>query len=479
MAIKLREAGYRDFVVLERADEVGGTWQANTYPGCQCDVPSNLYSFSFAPNPDWSHTFAMQPEIWDYLRRVADDFGIRPYIRLNTEIEGCTWDEAAMRWQIETSRGSLTARILIGAAGGLCEPSIPDLPGLETFEGAAFHTARWDHGEDLTGKRVAVVGTGASGIQVVPNIQQVAGRLTVFQRTPPWVMPHPGRAVRAGEKRLFRIMPAVQKAVRGVVYWCRELYVVPFKRRRFRRLPERMALRHLAEQVPDAELRRKLTPDYEVGCKRILLSNEYFPALQQPNVELVTEAVAEVRPGSLITADGREHPIDTIVWGTGFRVTDMPFGDVVHGREGRSLGELWRERGVEALRGTAVAGFPNLFLLIGPNTGLGHNSIVFMIESQLAYVMDALQTMEQRGAAVVDARPESQAAFNDTVQARMAGTVWTEGGCASWYLDRHGRNRTLWPGSSWTFRQATRHFDAGEYVLEAGVPAPASPAPAL
>jgi cation diffusion facilitator CzcD-associated flavoprotein CzcO len=412
----------------------------------------------------------MQPEIWDYLRKVTDDFGIRPHIRLGCEVEDCTWDETSMRWHIATSRGSLTARILIAAAGGLCEPSIPSLPGLETFEGAAFHTARWDHDQDLSDKRIAVVGTGASGVQVVPNIQPLARKLTVFQRTPPWIMPHPGRAVRAGEKRLFRLLPAIQQAVRGVVYWSRELYVLPFKRKRFRRFPERVALHHIAEQVPDPDLRRKLTPDYEIGCKRILLSNEYYPALQQPNVELVTEAVVEVRPASVITADGREHAVDTIVWGTGFRVTEMPVGDIVHGREGRLLGDIWREHGVQALRGTAISGFPNLFMLIGPNTGLGHNSIVFIIESQLAYVMDALETMENRGAAVVEARPESQAAFNDGLQARMAGTVWTEGGCASWYLDRHGRNRTLWPGTSWSFRQATRRFDPSEYVLEAGVP---------
>lgn len=465
MAIELKRAGREDFVVLERAEELGGTWQANTYPGCQCDVPSNLYSFSFAPNPGWSRTFAMQPEIWDYLRKVADDFGVRPRIRLGCEMTGTSWDEQTMRWRIETSRGNLTARVLVAAAGGLCEPFVPDLPGLESFQGAAFHTARWDHGQDLSDKRIAVVGTGASAIQVVPNIQPLARKLTVFQRTPPWIMPHRGRAVRTAEKRLFRLLPAIQKAVRGAVYWGRELYVLPFKRERFRRLPERVALRHLADQVADSELRRRLTPGYEIGCKRILLSNEYYPALQQPNVELVTEAVVEVRPTGVITADGREHGAEAIVWGTGFRAAEMPVGDRVRGREGRLLGEVWREHGAEALRGTAISGFPNLFMLVGPNTGLGHNSIVFMIESQLAYVIGALRAMDARGAAVAEARPEAQAAFNDEVQNRMAGTVWTEGGCASWYLDEHGRNTTLWPGTSWSFRQATRRFDPAEYAL--------------
>ncbi|MGB7587633.1 MAG: NAD(P)/FAD-dependent oxidoreductase, partial [Solirubrobacterales bacterium] len=387
MAIKLKQAGRDDFVVLERAEEVGGTWQANTYPGCQCDVPSNLYSFSFAPNPAWTQTFAMQPEIWNYLRKVADDSGIRDRLCLSCEMTGSSWDQRARLWRIETSRGSLTARVLIGAAGGLSKPSIPALPGLESFAGAAFHTARWDHGYDLRGRRVAVVGTGASAVQVVPHIRSEAESVTVFQRTPPWIMPHPGRRVRTSEKRAFRRLPAIQQAVRGAVFWGRELYVLPFKHHRLSRFPERVARRHLAQQVSDPELRRKLTPDYEIGCKRILLSNEYYPALQQPNVELVTEAVTEVRPRSVVAADGREHPVDTIIWGTGFRVNEMAIGEHVRGCQGRLLGDVWREHGLQALRGTAVSGFPNFFMLIGPNTGLGHNSIVFMIESQLAYLM--------------------------------------------------------------------------------------------
>jgi cation diffusion facilitator CzcD-associated flavoprotein CzcO len=253
--------------------------------------------------------------------------------------------------------------------------------------------------------------------------------------------------------------------VRGAVYWGRESYVVPFRHHRLSRLPERVARRHLDDQVADPELRRKLTPAYEIGCKRILLSNEYYPALQRPNVELVTEAVAELRPRAVVTADGREHEVDTIVWGTGFRASDLPVGEHIRGRGGRLLSETWRETGVQALRGTSIAGYPNLFMLIGPNTGLGHNSIVFMIESQLAYTMDALRTMDARGATACDARTEAQAGFNEGVQARMRGTVWLEGGCASWYLDEHGRNTTLWPGTSWSFRQATRRFDPAEYAL--------------
>jgi len=372
MAIKLKQAGREDFVVLEQADEVGGTWEANTYPGCQCDVPSNVYSFSFAPNPNWSHTFPQQPEIWDYLRRVADDFGIRPHIRLGCELTAATWDEEAELWRIETSHGALTARLLISAVGGLSAPSIPALPGIESFEGPAFHTARWDHSHDLRGRRVAIVGTGASAIQVVPRIQPEVERLTVFQRTPPWIIAHPGRRVRPRERRLFRLLPAVQRALRGLTYWGRETFVLHFKWRLFKGIPERLLARaHMEKQVADPELRAKLIPDFEFGCKRILMSNEYYPAIQEPNAELVTEAVVEVRPKAVVTADGREHEVDTIVWGTGFRVSDMPVGELVRGRDGRLLADVWNEHGMQALRGTTIAGFPNLFMLVGPNTGLG------------------------------------------------------------------------------------------------------------
>lgn len=473
-AIALLKAGRRDFVVLEREAEVGGTWWQNTYPGCQCDVPSNLYSFSFAPNPGWSQTFAPQPEIGAYLRRVADDFGVRSHVRLGTAVTEAAWEERAHVWRIETSRGALTARVLVAGMGALSEPAIPAIPGADAFAGPAFHTARWRHDVDLTGKRVAVVGTGASAVQVVPRIQPRVAQLDVYQRTPPWILPHPGRAVRPRERALFRALPPVQKLVRGAVYWGRECYVPPFKFHRLSAIPQRMARRHLEQQVADPALRAKLTPPYEIGCKRILMSDEYLPALQQPNAELVTDAIAEITPGGVRTADGVERPADAIVWGTGFRTTDLPYLAWIRGRAGRTLAETWREGGMQALRGTTVAGFPNLFVLVGPNTGLGHNSIVFMIESQLRYVMGALRAMDARGAAVVEPRPQAQQDFNAAVQRRMKGTVWTEGGCASWYLDAHGRNTTLWPGTSWSFRRATRRFDPSEHELLPSV-APRTP----
>jgi cation diffusion facilitator CzcD-associated flavoprotein CzcO len=466
MAIRLLKDGERDFVLLERAGEVGGTWRDNTYPGCRCDVPSHLYSFSFAPNPSWSSTFSPQPEILDYLRDVARRFGVMPHVRFQTELQSAEWDEAEGRWRIETSQGPMTADVLICGQGPLSEPRLPDVPGLGSFEGTTFHSADWNHEHDLTGERVAVVGTGASAIQFVPEIQPLVERLHVFQRTPPWVVPHPNRPMTRLERAIYSRLPLAQLAMRAGIYWARESFVVQFRNRRVRRLATRIALRQLERQVPDPELRAKLTPRYEIGCKRILPTDEWYPAVTQPNVEVIDQALAEIRPRSVVAADGTEREVDTIVFGTGFHVTEMPIADMVRGSHGRTLAEVW-DGSPEAYKGAAVAGFPNLFLLVGPNTGLGHNSIVFMIESQVDYVGDALATMRRRGAKRVEVRPEAQAAYNDEVQELTRGTVWVSGGCASYYIDRNGRNSSLWPTFTWPFRRRTRQFDEGAYALGA------------
>src|SRR3954447_15811819 len=463
MAIRLRQAGVHDFVVFERADDVGGTWRDNQYPGCQCDVPSHLYSLSFAPNPEWTRTFSFQPEIWDYLRRVARDHGVLPYVRFEHEVQEATWDDDAKRWRLETSQGPYTADVVVAGMGGLSEPRIPDIPGLENFEGPAFHSAQWDHSVNLTGKRVAVVGTGASAIQIVPGIQPKVAELQLYQRTPAWIMPHPDRPITAAERRVYKRLPALQKVMRGAIYWARESFVFGFMRPRLqRRGPERIARAHLAKQVKDPELRRKLTPDYTMGCKRVLLSNDYYPALANPNVEVVTEGIREIRANSIVAADGTERPVDVIVLGTGFKITDQPATERVRGRDGRLLGEHWTGS-PRAHNGTAIPGFPNLFMLLGPNTGLGHNSVVFMIESQIAYVMDCLRQMDDRRLAAVEVREEAEREFSAAVDAKMRGTVWMEGGCKSWYLDANGRNSTLWPGTSWSFHQRTRRFDLANY----------------
>jgi cation diffusion facilitator CzcD-associated flavoprotein CzcO len=464
MAIRLEQAGMDDYVVLERGEDVGGTWHFNTYPGCACDVPSHLYSFSFAPNPDWTWTYSRQPEIRDYLRRCADEHGVRPHLRLGCEVAEASWDEAAARWRIETGDGPLTARVLVAGPGPLFEPRVPPLAGLEGFEGRAFHSARWDHGFDLAGKRVAVVGTGASAIQIVPAIQPEVARLHVFQRTPPWVVPHTSRRVTAVEQRLYRAWPALQKLMRGGIYAARETLVAGFvKDPRLMRVVEGLARRHMRRQISDPELLAKVTPSYTIGCKRILPSNDWYPALSQPNVELIAGGAAAVRPRSIVAPDGSERAVDAIIFGTGFHVTDMPAGRLVRGRDGRLLADAW-QGSPRALAGSTVAGFPNLFLLLGPNTGLGHSSMVYMIESQVAYVMAALRTMRERGVDAVEVRDDSQGEYNAEVDARMRGTVWSTG-CSSWYMDETGRNATLWPDWTWRFRQRTARFDAERYRL--------------
>jgi cation diffusion facilitator CzcD-associated flavoprotein CzcO len=463
MAIRLRQAGIEDFVVLERAGDVGGTWRDNTYPGCQCDVPSHLYSFSFAPNPNWSRTFSHQQEIWDYLRDCSERYGVTPHVRFDHEVLHAAWDDDAAHWTLETAGGEVTADVVVSGTGGLSEPSIPSLPGLEDFQGAAFHSAEWDHDFDLEGKRVAVIGTGASAIQFVPRIQPQVESLHLFQRTPPWVLPHNDRPISRGERRAYRRLPLLQRVMRSAIYWARETFVLNFVNPRIAKLPERIGRTHLRRQVADPELRRKLTPDYTFGCKRALLSNDYYPALTRSNAEVITSGIAEVRENSVVAADGTEREVDAIIFGTGFRVQDMPVIERVRGRDGLTLAETWRDS-MQAYLGTTVSGYPNFFMLLGPNTGLGHTSVVVMVEAQIAYVMDALRAMDRQAWRTLEVREEAQRAYNVRVQKGLRGTVWNDGGCASWYLDRSGRNTTLWPSFTWRFRERTRRFDPAPYV---------------
>jgi cation diffusion facilitator CzcD-associated flavoprotein CzcO len=438
-------------------------------------VPSHLYSFSFAPNPDWRHAFSRQPQIFDYLRGVARDFGVLPKVRLNTTVTAAGWDEPTGRWQVETTAGSLTADYLVLGAGGLSDPAIPDIPGLAGFAGTTFHSATWRHDHDLTGERVAVIGTGASAIQFVPHVQRAAAHLTVFQRTAPWVLPRRDRAYRGWERRVNRLFPGVQRAIRLRMYLLREMWLIGFALRpSLLQYGEKLALQHLHRQVPDPALRAKLTPNFRLGCKRVLLSNDYYPALSQPNVSVETDRIVEILPHAVVTegADGsrQEHPVDTIIFGTGFHVTDPPVAAHVCGRDGRSLAEHWRDSGMAALHGTTIAGFPNLFMLVGPNTGLGHNSIVLMIEAQVRYMIDLLDQMRRRGIDQVEPTRSAQQAYNDRLQHQLAGTVWNTGGCQSWYLDANGRNTTLWPTFTFEFMRELRRADLTEYAVHAGAP---------
>lgn len=464
-AIRLEQAGVRDFVLLERAAALGGTWRDNTYPGCQCDVPSHLYSFSFAPNPGWTRSFAPQAEIRQYLEDCADRFDVRRKIRFGHEVREARWRADEQRWEITTERGLVTANVLIGGYGSLSEPAYPTLDGLERFEGAAFHSAKWNHDFDLRGKRVGVIGTGASAIQFVPRIQPEVAQLHVFQRTPPWIVPRPDRPLPSWERAFYRRVPFAQKLSRARIYLLRELLVLGMtKRPDLMRPAERIARAHLRHHVRDAALREALTPGYAIGCKRILLSNDYYPAVTRDNVELVTAPLTEVRANGVVTADGTVRELDALIYGTGFRVTDHPFAGRIFGADGRSLAAHW-EHGAEAYLGTTIPQFPNLFVMYGPNTGLGHTSMVFMLESQLNYIVDGLRVMDAEQLASVDVSADRARSFNDGLQRELAKTVWNAG-CSSWYLDAEGRNSTNWPTFTWTYRRRTRRFDREAYTTE-------------
>ncbi|WP_049575692.1 flavin-containing monooxygenase [Streptomyces sp. SBT349] len=477
-AVCLRRAGVTDFVVLERAGAVGGTWRDNTYPGCACDVPSHLYSFSFAPHPRWPRNFARQPHILAYLEWVADTYGLRPHIRLDSEVKSARWDDDALRWAIGTSSGDLTADVIVAATGPLSEPALPEVPGLDHFPGRVFHSARWDHGHRLRGRRVAVVGTGASAVQFVPEIEREVTELTVFQRTPPWVIPRADRAISDAERWMHGRFPFTRALRRHLLRGVRETHGGAFTGHPdLMRALEGLARVHLRRSVRDPALRRALTPDYRIGCKRILLSNDWYPALQKPHVRLVAAGLREVRGSTLVAADGREAEADTIVFGTGFRVTDVPIAHRVTNGAGLTLAEEWRE-GMAALRGTTAAGFPNFLTIIGPNTGLGHTSMILIIEAQLQYLAHYMETLDalgkgagpggrsgEPGRAALTPRREAVAAWNARLQRRLARSVWNSGGCDSWYLDSRGRNTTIWPGSTGEFARSTRTLDLSEYEV--------------
>ena len=480
MGIALKKAGYHDFVILDKGDDLGGTWRDNQYPGCACDVPSPLYSYSFELDPDWSHLFAPQREIWDYLRACARKHGLDEHIRYGCAVERLDWDDAARRWNVETVQNgeliSYRPRAVVSAAGALHLPSYPDIPGAGRFGGTSFHSARWDHSCDLAGKRVAVIGTGASAIQFVPEIAEQAEHLTVFQRTPPWIHPRPDVEIPARLRAVFGAVPLTARAVRDAIYLLMEARALGFAVNPKLMAPlEALARRHLASQVADPALRARLTPDYTIGCKRILLSSDYYPALQRADVDLITGDITGITETGVVTADGPEHPgstehpdsmvhpADVIIYATGFRVVESVTSLNVAGRDGRKL----TPENLEAYRGVTAAGFPNFFMLLGPNTGLGHTSVVFMIESQVQHVLSCLRILARDKAGTIEVREPAQRRYNDALQRRLRRAVWSEGGCDSWYLDADGVNRTLWPGFTFEYWARTRRARRSDYAVTA------------
>ncbi len=465
MAIRLEQEGIHDFLLVEQEDAIGGTWRDNHYPGCACDVAAPLYSFSFAPNPNWSRMYAGYAEIRRYIEDCVDDYGVRDRIRTGAQLTDARWDDAEQLWRVEINgEEQLTTRVLVGALGGLTKPSIPDLDGLGTFTGDLFHSARWDHDADLKGKRVAVVGTGASAIQIVPEIAREAAHVDVYQRTPPWVLPRLDFGFDDLAKRLFRTVPLTQKALRGLIYAIHESVAIGNTIEPRLHAPlEAWARSFIRRQIKDPELQRAVTPDYRIGCKRILISNDWYRALDRDDVDLIAHGVEGVTQDGVI-ADGEERKADAIVLATGFRPTDLLTPLQLRGRGGVDVNDAWREA-IHAHKGTTIAGFPNLFVLTGPNTGTGHNSQLYMIECQYEYVLSTLRTMRDEGLASVEVKQQAEADYNDRVQSRMQRTVWLRGGCSSWYLDPNGRNVTLWPSFTFQYRAATARFDRDNYEL--------------
>jgi cyclohexanone monooxygenase len=473
MAVALRGAGVEDFLVLEKGSEPGGVWRDNTFPGAACDVPSHLYSFSFAPNPDWSHSFARQGEIHAYLQGCVRRFALGRHIRHGAEVAGARFDEARALWQVRLQSGEcLLARLLVSATGLLSRPLPPRLPGIGSFRGPAFHSAHWDHACPLAGKRVAVIGTGASATQFIPAIAGEVGQLSVFQRSPSWLKARKDRPYPGWQKALFRHLPLAMRLHRGLIYARYEARALAFTRLKgMMRLSVGMPFgRMLAREVADPALRASLTPDYPIGCKRILLSDDYLAVFARPSVSLVTAPIRRITPTGIETDDGKLHEFDVLIYGTGFAATDFLAPMSIRGRGGRELDEAWRE-GAEAYLGMTVPGFPNFFMLYGPNTNLGHNSIIYMLESQVQHVMRCRQAMRAADAASVEVEAAPHRRFNARLRRRLAATVWQ--GCASWYLDRHGRNSANWPGFTFSYRLLTRHASLLAYRF--GSPLPGCP----
>lgn len=474
MAIALKQSGVTDFVVLERAMDVGGVWRDNRYPGAACDVPSHLYSFSFEPNPDWSHRFARQGEILAYLKHCADKYDLRRHLRLGAEVREARFDEVRQRWVVTLTDGTrLDSELLISATGQLSLPSVPELPGQADFQGQVFHSARWDHDLALEGKRVAVIGTGASAIQFVPAIAGRVQQLRLFQRTAPYILPRNDRPVRAWQKKLFRAWPGMMKLRRLMIYTQYESRAIALTRFKsllqlFAGMPFRRLLR---AQVADAGLRERLTPDYPIGCKRILLSDDFLPVFSRPNVALETQGIRRITAHGIETADGHEHAVDTIIYGTGFAATAFLSPMTIVGRDGVQLNHAWRD-GAAAWLGMTVPGFPNFFMLYGPNTNLGHNSIVYMLESQVAHVMRVLRAMRERHAGCVEVDAARFARFNRHVRHDLRRTAWN--GCHSWYVDADGHSTTNWPGFTLSYRWLTRHASLDGYRFASAGPGAAT-----
>ena len=464
-AIQLKQQGIKDFMVFDKAEGVGGTWWVNRYPGCACDVPSHLYSFSFAPNPDWSRRFAPRAEIQAYLEDLVRQFRLPERIQLNTEIVQASWSDKDRRWHLVDAMGRhWRTRVLVPALGGLSRPAWPDIPGLDTFAGEMVHSQQWAEMLDLSGRRVAVIGTGASAVQLIPPVARQAQRLDIYQRTPNWIIPRPDRAIGPRRRALYRRMPWLQKLARFGIWAISEIRVPAFLwSNRLAAGHRWLANWHRRRQIDDPQLRENMKPDYDIGCKRVLLSSDFYPVFNQQHVELITNGIARIKADAIVDSAGQRREIDTLILATGFRATTPVPDGLIIGRNGLDLAKHWQD-GPQAYKGTTVLGFPNLFMLAGPNTALGHNSVIMMIESQIAYLLSAVDYMRTRNVDQLEVSADAQEQWNDMLAGRLERSVWNDGGCRSWYLHpTTGRNSTIWPGFTLGFRQQLRRFDPENY----------------
>lgn len=462
MAIHLSQGGETNFLVFEREEEIGGTWHTSRFPGAGCDIESNLYSFSYAQNKNWSRKFAKREEIHNYLYECAKKFNILPFVKCRHELLNASWDESAKRWNLETSQGNYTAKALVSGMGYLSEPKLPDIPGLDTFAGSTLHTAKWDESIDLNGKRVAIIGTGASTVQIVPAIQPIVKQVDVYQRSAGWVVPKPDKPITGFAAWALRHIPGYQQLARTIAFWISESHVWFMQNPKRMGIPQKEATQHLEKSVKDPVLLEKLRPKHVVGCKRFLFSDDYYPALQNPNVDLITDGIASVGPNGITTTDGVEHPADIIVLATGYQVTKSPFAQRINGVGGQALSDAW-SGGQYAYLGTTVPGFPNLFLLMGPNSAIAHTSATLMSELQVKYAVKALQTMKDQGLNRVEIKPDVVEKYNDELQTIINKGIWNAG-CSSWYIDENGKNTAVWPFSIPNYKKRTRHFDVSNYT---------------
>ncbi|MFT4298876.1 MAG: NAD(P)/FAD-dependent oxidoreductase [Aeromicrobium sp.] len=471
MAMKLREAGRTDFIVLEKADDVGGTWRDNTYPGAECDIQSHMYSFSYELNPNWSREYSGQAEIWEYMRTVAKKHDLYDVIDFGTEMTGAAWDEERQRWTVTTTKETYDARVLVSGIGGLHIPNIPAILGADTFTGPRFHSAQWDHDVDLAGKRVAVIGTGASAIQFIPQIAPEVAQLDVHQRTAPWVIPKMNHDITGAKKTLISKLPGSTRAYRNALYWFNESTQLGFTgpMQNITGIIEKKVAAYIRKTITDPETAEKLIPDYRLGCKRVLKTDNYIPVYNRDNVTLIDTGIAEITPTGIRTKDGDFREVDVIIYGTGFHVTDAFEWVKVKGEAGRDLSETFAEHGIETYNGITVSRFPNFFMLLGPNTALGHNSVVFMIEQQTKWIIKLLAEMDRRRAGAVEPTPQAQREFNDKLQEKVSKGVWSQGGCTSWYLDSQGKNRTIWPGFTFRYWSRLRSVPEGDFIWHTAV----------